>query len=65
MNVIIDPFTDAAYCGACGAVAVDVVHAYECCRPDDTDLPVWRSVAALILVAASIIFLLALPLICP
>lgn len=59
MNAIIDPFTEASYCGVCGAPAVDLVHAEECCAPEEVQ-PVWRAVLAgmLILTAVVVVILL-------
>lgn len=62
MNAIVDPFTHAAYCGACGASAVDLVHAHECCA-DPPDPPRARTVIAGALVLLALIYLFAfLPL---
>jgi hypothetical protein len=64
MRAIIDPVDGVVMCGICGELQVDVVHAYECCvvAPDP---PAWRSALALALVVASLVFLLALPVIYP
>jgi hypothetical protein len=62
VNAIIDPVNGVAMCGICGELQVDVVHAYECCVVG-SDPPAWRAALALALVVASIVFLLALPVI--
>jgi len=60
VNAIIDPDTGTALCGVCGGLAEHAEWADECCvfAPDP---PAWRSILALVLVAASLAFLVALP----
>jgi hypothetical protein len=64
MNTIIDPVDGIAMCGVCGSTAEEADWADECCvfAPDP---PAWRSALALALVVASLVFLLALPVIYP
>lgn len=60
VDVIIDPFTRSAYCGACGAVAVDLEHARECCVVEPVPA-VWRVLLAAGLVFVAVLFMVALP----
>lgn len=61
MKPIVDPFTQAAHCGECGAIAVDLVHAHECCAVEDPPARAPLIACGIVLLAAGV-FLLTLPL---
>jgi hypothetical protein len=56
VNAIVDPFTEAPYCGVCGAAADDLAQADECCASP----PVYRQIIAGALVLIAMIYLFAL-----
>jgi hypothetical protein len=59
VNAIVDPFTLAMHCGECGALAVDFLHAQDCCA-EPAEPPAYRTVIAGCLVLIAMIYLFVL-----